>query len=112
MKSLVLGLLLFLFSCPAVARAQGEGRGSDAERAGLSGRVKSVETWRVEYTLKEGHAVEGRRVPFFKTTYDEQGRKAEEVRYGDDGSPSARNVYTYDAEGRATGYEEYSGILD
>jgi hypothetical protein len=113
MKSLMISLLLVVSCFPVPARAQaGEGK-NDVERAGLAGRVKSVEAGRVGYTLKDGRSVEGRRVLVQKTTYDERGNKAEEVTYGEGGSPSQRLVYTYDAAGRNTGYEEqYSGASD
>jgi len=74
--------------------------------------VKSVEVWRVEYSLGEGGSVETRRFPFRKTTYDEKGDRVEELTWAP-GSPSySRFVYTYDDAGRNTGYEEYSSIVD
>ena len=112
MKSLALSLLLVVASSSGAARAQaGEGK-SDVEKAGLAGRVKSVELVRVEYAFKDGRGVESKRGIVRKTIYDEQGRRAEEVMYDQGGSPSARNVYTYDAAGRSTGYEEYNSVLD
>lgn len=111
MKCLVLALLLFV-SYSGAARAQTEGRQSDLEQAGLAGRVRSVDSWRVEYTIKDGRSVEGRRIPSRKTTYDERGNRAEEVSYDQNGAPQQRLVYTYDAQGRGTGYEEYSSLLD
>ena len=112
MKFLVMSLLLVLLSCVGGARAQtGEGK-HDVERAGLAGRVKSLEAGRIEYTIKDGRSVEGRRVLVQKTTYNERGNKVEEVTYGEGGSPIQKLVYTYDAEGRNTGYEEYASMLD
>jgi hypothetical protein len=111
MKSFALALLLFVLSSGAV-RAQTTQAKSELEQSGLAGRVKSLETWRIEYALREGVSVEGRRVLVRKTTYDEQGRKAEDVSYDQSGSPSRRAVYAYDAEGRSTGYDEFSGLLD
>lgn len=109
MKSLALGLLLFVaFSSGAPG---GEGK-SDVEKAGLKGRVRSVEVSRVEYTFKDGRSVEAGRKPVRKTSYDEQGRRVEEVTYDQAGSVSQRLVYTYDAEGRNTGYEEYASLVD
>lgn len=56
MKALVLGLLLSVLSFPCAARAQA--RQSDVARLGLKGRVKSLELWRVEYTIRDGASVE------------------------------------------------------
>lgn len=110
MKSLALVLLLFALS--SGARAQGGEGKSDLEKAGLAGRVKSVEVWRVDYSRGEGGKSEARRVLFRKTTYNEEGNRVEEVTYDPSGSPSGKYVYTYDAAGRNTGYEEYSSLLD
>ena len=110
MKSfaVVLSLLVLLSG----ARAQtGQGR-NDPEKAGLAGRVKSVEVWRVEYVLGSAGSVEARRALFRRTTYDEAGNRDEEVTYPPGGSSYSRSVYTYDAAGRNTGYEEYSTIAD
>ena len=112
MKSLALGLLLVVSASSGAVWAQGGEGKSDVERAGLAGRVRSVEAGRIEYTVKDGRGVEARRVPVRKTTYDERGNKAEEVMYGEGGAPSARAVYTYDAAGRNTGYEEYHTAFD
>lgn len=111
MKSLVLGLLLLTFLSGAARAQQARGK-SDVEKAGLAGQVKSVAVWRVEYTLKDGRSVEGRRVPFRRTTFDEQGRRTEEMTYDQNGTPLEKLVYTYNAEGRNTGYEEYSSVLE
>ena len=110
MKSFALVLLLFVI--PSGARGQtGEGK-NDLEKAGLAGRVKSVEVWRVEYPLAGGVGVEARRVLFRKTTYGESGNRIDEVTYPPGGSSHSRRVYTYDAAGRNTGYEEYSTVAD
>jgi hypothetical protein len=111
MRSFAFVVLLLVLSSGA-AWAQSEEGKSDLERAGLAGRVKSVELWRIEYALGDGGSVEYRRNHVSKTSYDEQGRRAEEVTYDQAGSVSQRLVYTYDAAGRSTGYEEYSGLLD
>lgn len=112
MKSLALSLLLVVSASPGAAWAQaGEGK-NDVERAGLVGRVKSLEVGRIEFTLKDGRSVEGGRVLVRRTTFDERGNKVEEVTHGEGGPPLQRLVYTYDAEGRGTGYEEYSSAAD
>jgi hypothetical protein len=111
MKSLALALLLVVLSCGAAAAQAPEVR-SDVEKAGLAGRVRYVEVGRVEYTLKDGGSVESARLLVRKSSYDERGNKVEEVSYDRGGSPSGRNVYTYDAAGRNTGYEEYVSLVD
>lgn len=110
MKSFALAVLLFVLSSGAHAQT-GEGK-NDLEKAGLAGRVKSLEVWRVDYSRGEGGSVEGRRVPFRKTTYNAEGNRVEEVSYDPSGAASGKNVYTYDAAGRSTGYEEYSSLWD
>lgn len=110
MKSFALAVLLFVL--PSGARAQtGEGK-NDVEKAGLAGRVKSVEVWRVEYPLAADGGVESRRVLFRRTTYDGAGNRIEEVTHSPGSSSYSRLVYTYDAAGRNTGYEEYSTVAD
>ncbi|MBV9926014.1 MAG: hypothetical protein JOZ96_13430 [Acidobacteria bacterium] len=112
MKSLSLVLLLLVLS-PGGARAQEAARvKSDAERAGLAGRVKYVEVGRVEYTLGEGGSAEGVRLIMRRTSFDERGNKTEEVSYDQGGSPSSRVAYTFDEAGRNTGYEEYASLVD
>src|SRR5215208_5210606 len=111
MKSLALVVLLLVLSSGA-ARAQTTQARNELEKAGLLGRVKSVELWRIEYALGDGGSVESKRERVRKTSYDEQGRRAEEVTYDRAGSASRRLVYTYDAAGRNNGYEEYSSLLD
>jgi hypothetical protein len=106
MKFVAYGLLLVALS--SAARAQSTTAQSELEQAGLAGRVKSVEVGRIEYVLRDGRSVEGRRITASKTTYDEQGRKAEEVWYDQHRSPSGRAVYTHDAAGRMVGYNVYN----
>lgn len=103
MKYLV-GLLLLL-SVPSHIVAQPK---NDSEKAGLLGRVKSVEWGRIEYPLKDGKSVEGRRQPNQRTTYDEDGNAVEVISFKDDGSVSGKTTYHYDAKGRNVGSESYS----
>lgn len=110
MKSLVLGLLLFVLSFPCGARAQA-GQ-SDVERLGLKGRVKSLELWRVEYTVRDGASVEARRRPIQRLVFDGEGRKVEEVSYDQNGKPSAPSVHVYKVAGKPVDYDAYRSPLD
>lgn len=103
MKYLI-GLLLVL-SCAAPARPQSK---SDAEKSGLFGRVKSVELGRIEYPLKDGRGVEGKRIPVSLTTFNEDGNTAEVTSFKDGGSVSGKISYLYDGQGRGVGTEGYS----
>jgi hypothetical protein len=111
MKSFALVVVLLVSSCGAV-RAQSVQAKNGLEQSEFTGRVKLVEVGRIEYALRDGRSVEGRRIPLRKTAYDARGRRAEEVTYDQTGSVSGRSVYTYDAAGRNTGHEEYSSLSD
>lgn len=94
---------LFLFLLPGAQTT------THKSRYELVGPVKTLETGSVEY--KSG--VEGNRMPNQKITFNEWGDVTELVGYSrENGTVSHRHVYTYDDQGRNTGYEEYSGILD
>ena len=103
MKHLI-GLLLIL-CCAAGARPQSK---SDAEKAGLLGRVKSVEWGRIEYPLKDGRGVEGKKIPVQITTFNEDGSRAEVTSFNEVGSLSGKVTYLYDGQGRGVGTEGYS----
>jgi hypothetical protein len=104
--SLLLGLLLGV-SVDSYAQVK-----NSSETSGLTGCVKSVELSRIEYALKDGKSVEGKPVPIQTIAFDEDGNKTEQVTYDRSGSATDRLVYTYDAAGRNTGYDEYSSIVD
>lgn len=82
-----------------VAGAQTATTGGD----GLAGPVREVRHETSESAPGGGVARRGR-----SDSYDVKGNKIEERRFGPDGSVTHRLVYTFDAQGRATGYEEYS----
>lgn len=103
MKFLI-GLLLIL-GCASAAHSQPK---SDAEKAGLLGRVKSVEWGRIEYPLKDGRGVEGKKIPVQLTTFNEDGNKAGVTSFNEDGSVSVKVTYLYDGQGRGVGTEGYS----
>ena len=72
----------------------------------LVGPVKEVRHETSDSAPGGGAARRGR-----SDSYDVKGNKVEETHFGSDGSVAQRLVYTFDAQGRATGYEEYSGGL-
>lgn len=103
MRSLIAVLLLSLLSSVVA----GQEPPQTLAWHGLKGPVRTVETGRIEYVFRDGKSVEGRRRTYSRETFNEQGNRTEFVRYGEDGAPSSRNVYQYDALGRYTGYEGY-----
>jgi YD repeat-containing protein len=86
----------------SAAGAQAEAAGRD----GLAGPVKEVRHETSESAPGGGVARRGR-----SASYDVKGNKIEERPFGPDGSVAQRFVYTFDTQGRATGYEEYSSGL-
>lgn len=84
----------------------------DRDRADLFGSVKSVETYLIEFSMKDGTVEEGRRRRWHSSTYNTEGHVLERVSYDDTGAITAKYMHTYDAKGRNTGYEEYSATLD
>ena len=97
--------LAFVIAClfwPSAANAQGP---TDRVRANLIGPVKSVETYRIRFILKDGKMEEAERQPWYVSTYNIDGNKTEHVVYGHLGLE--KYLYTYDTKGRCTGYEVY-----
>jgi hypothetical protein len=82
------------------------------ERDDLVGPVKRVEAYRFDLTTKDNQSVEKRGHPWQISTYNAEGNIAEQVLYDQNGAITARHLYTYDASGRSTGYEEYVALLD
>ena len=85
---------------------------TDRDRAELVGPVKSVEAYLVDFLMKDGRIVEGKRRPWHSTTYNSEGNISDRVSYDHTGAITAKYIHTYDARGRNTGYEEYSATLD
>ncbi len=106
MKYLV-GLLLMLGCAAAAVCPQSK---SDAETAGLSGRVKSVEWGRIEYPLRDGRGVEGKKIPIQLTTYNEDGNTTEVTTFKEDGSVLVKATYLYDGQGRNVGIESHGSL--
>ncbi|MFY9622274.1 MAG: hypothetical protein WAM70_16380 [Pyrinomonadaceae bacterium] len=71
------------------------------------GSTKTVESGTITYAVKDGKRVEGKSRVTQKWSFDERGNLMEAVTFDADGSISSKLVYTYDAIGRHTGYEEY-----
>lgn len=97
--------LCFLFAPIVAAQVK-----SDREKAGLAGPVRSVESSRVEYSLKGGKSVEGRRIVIQKTTYNKEGNKTEQLTFNEDGSILEKTLCDY-APSEMT-CKEYSPIVD
>ncbi|HEY9285170.1 MAG TPA: hypothetical protein VIP46_17080 [Pyrinomonadaceae bacterium] len=94
--------LLVTLGCACASYSQPR---SDAEKAGLLGRVKSVEFGRIKYALRDGRGVEGRKIPVQLTAFNEDGATAEVTSFKEDGSISGKTGYLYDDQGRNVGTE-------
>lgn len=101
-----LATVIILFVIWTTAQAQ-----SDKERDRLFGPVQTVTTEVAEFITKDGKSVEGPRVSQHTVTYDERGNKVKQVEFNRDGSVAQTIVYSYDAEGRSVGYEDYAAGL-
>lgn len=101
------GLLLCLL-CVSPIASQTK---TDKDRNDLVGPVKRVEAYLIEFLGKDNHIVE-RKQRRHVTTYNTDGNIAERTLYDQSDEISARDVYTYDANGRSTGYEEYAVFFD
>ena len=100
-------LLFSVFSVVASAQAK-----PDREKDGLLKSVQTVKTEVAEFTIKDGKSVEGPRMPVQSIDYDERGNRVKRVDFNRDGSITQTIVYTYDAEGRSTGYEDFTPGLE
>lgn len=76
---------------------------TDKERDDLVGPVKRVEVYLIEFLGKDNEKKRRRHI----TTYNAEGNMAERVLYDQNDKLMARDLYTFDADGRSTGYEEY-----
>lgn len=73
---------------------------SDAEEAGLIGRVKAVRVEHAKFFKDGDRWVEGARQFVSTTRYNDQGNMAEEEFYKPNGLLAVRVAYTYDNQGR------------
>ena len=76
---------------------------TDKERDDLVGPVKRVDAYLIEFLGKDNETKRRRHT----TTYNAEGNMAERVLYDQNDKIMARELYTFDADGRSTGYEEY-----
>lgn len=95
--------LLFLTASVSVA-AQGP---PTRARDELVGPAKTLESGTIDYEVKDGKRVEGKSRVTKKWSFDERGNLIEAINFDPNGGISDRMVFTYDALGRNTGYEEY-----
>ena len=100
-------ILCLLWFTPIVSQTK-----TDRDHAQLVGPVKSVEFYLVDFLMKDGRMVEGKRRPWHSTTYNSEGNISEKVLYDHTGAIAAKYLHTYNARGCNTGYEEYSAMLD
>ncbi len=106
MKTLITILATFLLWPLAVPQQ------SDREQSQLHGPVKSVDVYLVDFQIKDGRTEESKRKPSRSTTFNPEGNVTERIDYDYLGNVVAKYFYTYDHEGRSTGYEEYPASLD
>lgn len=78
----------------------------------LRGAVRTVRTTVVPFTRRDDHYIEGHPSQIRVETYSPEGNRTEQIVYGFDFNlrqqMDSRTVYTFDANGRATGWEGYS----
>ena len=70
---------------------------TDREREHLTGVVKSVETYLVEFLPKDGELVEQKR-PWITNSFSVEGKLSERIVYTDDGRVN-KDVYSYNGKG-------------
>jgi len=68
---------------------------TDRDRAGLSGPVKRVEAYIVNFVLKDGSTAEGKRQPLETTTYNSEGNVSEKISYEQTGAITSKLIHTY-----------------
>ena len=100
-------VLCLIFIAPTSSQTK-----NDRERAGLLGPARSVERKLVGFALKGDAIMETSRRTLQKVTYNTQGNILEDVSYDQQSAISQRLVYTYDEQGRGTGYNEFAALLD
>ena len=104
---LALAIASFIWFPAGIAQNQ-----TDRGQAGLIGSAKTVEAYIIDFAMKDGKIEQGKRRPWYSTTYNLEGNIIERTSYDHLGNITEKLVYTYDTTGRNTGYEEYSATLD
>ncbi len=106
----IFSALIFTFLALSIAAAQGR---DDKKQHDVVGPVKALGVGRIEYTLKNGKSVAGKRILRYTITFNEDGKKTEEVSYDQSGASIIdKVVYAYDKEGRLKSYVSYSSSVD
>lgn len=105
----IFSALVFALLALSIAAAQGM---ADRKQYELLGPVKTVELGRIDYTLKDGKEVAGKRIRRQTIAFNEDGKKTEEISYNESGAILSKSVYAYDKQGRPTDYLKYSSIAD
>ena len=100
--------LAILFVCLSSVGASAQAR-SDRGHDGLLGSVQTVKTEVVEVAEKND---EGPRMIVQTIDYDARGNRIKRVDYNRDGSVAETIVYTFDTDGRSTGYEDFTPGLE
>lgn len=100
-------LACFLFLLMTSGGLAAQGPPPTRARDGLLGPVKTLESGTINYEVKDGNRVEGKSRLTQKLRFDERGNLIEAITFDPNGSISDRMVFTYDALGRNTGYDEY-----
>lgn len=95
----VLAALALALSCSYSAAAQA---GTDKDRSGVTGPVRTLRLEKAAVSLVSGRPVEGPRVLTQTISFDEKGNATATSVFNPDGSVSSKlgRAYTYDAEGR------------
>ncbi len=107
MKIFLAFVVTILFCFPAIAQNK-----TDREQVNLNGSVKTVEAYRIEFSLKDGKTEQAKRLPWYSNTFNPQGNLTERITYNHLGNIIEKIVYTFDAKGRSIGYDEYHTISD
>lgn len=111
MRSTVVTISTIMVVATLCATASAQSK-SELQLDRLVGAVQTVKTEVAEFITKERKSVEGPRMPVQTVDYDERGNRVKRVDFNRDGSVAETIVYTFDTEGRSTGYEDFTPGLE